>query len=1056
MTDINQDEIRNYLRAIERANNEEVKRQRFVTLLSNLFGGMDGAKKVIDDFIDGAEQPITKIKKIGKKSERGRADTQYNSVIIEFENSLEKTGLHAIDQLAEYVSGNWNSGESYNFTLIATDCITWKIYSPNIESLDFSKEIFADDIELIERETFVLTNRNLSEFYYFLDSILFSAEKKAPSLKAIKEHFGEGSSVFLTASSALEYFFQREKQSPTVKVAYEQWKRFLSIAYDKFDSSESVFITHTYLSIFSKLLTYEVLTQDEFIDEDELRGVLDGSIFERLNIKNFTDNDFFHWVSDDTIFKNLTPMFRKITGEFDNFDFSKIDEDILKGVYQDLIDRDTRHSLGEYYTPDWLCELIVAELQIESSSKILDPSCGSGSFLRAAIKKLECEKADLSASQIASQVCGFDIHPLSVQISKATVLIALKDKIKVSSRPITLSIFLANTLLTPVTAANLDLFGDNFDVLVDKEKISLNTKIFDDTQRFEEAVRTAGKLADHTKGKANFLSDEFNQILKNRLGQLPSNTLQSCMYDIYLALKKTKEAERDSIWEFILTNLYKPCFLRHSFDFVVGNPPWFTMKNITNKEYQEQLKDKAKDSGVWPEKVSNAPHLEIASVFLAHCTEYFLNDKGKLAFVLPKSFYYSDHHHNTRAGEARHVRILELWDLEDVTPLFNVPSCVFITERARGSMSKTFPKSGRPGKKISGRLKDHNSNLAQVESNLKITDTQYFFKKLGSASAFSDNKNNLNGIQSNAYKEVFSQGATIVPRNFYFIEPTQEVEGSLKGRIFTAQTSEDTNRKAKSPWKDKLISGRISGDYVFYTALAENLLPFHLYEPHRVVLPLKIKENSHIALRSSEDFLSSGDFEMAEWFNQVESTWEEHKTAKSKTMSNLDRLNYSRDLTSQNFLHDYLVVYNASGKDANSTVIQRSRLDLPIIIDHKAYLWTTNNFDEANYVCAFLNSQFANLMIKEFQSRGLFGVRDIHKVILDVGLEKYQPDNQLHVQLASISKECHAKVSGYIIDEDLPPVLPTHLLGKQRLGVRKFLNAELVLIDDLLREMHSR
>ena len=44
-------------------------------------------------------------------------------------------------------------------------------------------------------------------------------------------------------------------------------------------------------------------------------------------------------------------MFRKITGEFDNFDFSKIDEDILKGVYQDLIDRDTRHSLGEYYTP---------------------------------------------------------------------------------------------------------------------------------------------------------------------------------------------------------------------------------------------------------------------------------------------------------------------------------------------------------------------------------------------------------------------------------------------------------------------------------------------------------------------------------------------------------------------------------------------------------------------------------------------------------------------------------------------------------------------------------
>ena len=49
-----------------------------------------------------------------------------------------------------------------------------------------------------------------------------------------------------------------------------------------------------------------------------------------------------------------------------------------------LIDIDTRHALGEYYTPDWLCERVVDDLHLERGYYALDPACGSGSFLRAA------------------------------------------------------------------------------------------------------------------------------------------------------------------------------------------------------------------------------------------------------------------------------------------------------------------------------------------------------------------------------------------------------------------------------------------------------------------------------------------------------------------------------------------------------------------------------------------------------------------------------------------------------------------------------------------------
>ena len=40
-------------------------------------------------------------------------------------------------------------------------------------------------------------------------------------------------------------------------------------------------------------------------------------------------------------------------------------------------------------------------------------------------------------------------------------------------------------------------------------------------------------------------------------------------------------------------------------------------------------------------------------------------------------------------------------------------------------------------------------------------------------------------------------------------------------------------------------------------------------------------------------------------------------------MSNLGRLDRSSALTKQNFLFDNLVLYTASGKDANSTVLKR-------------------------------------------------------------------------------------------------------------------------------------
>ena len=124
-------------------------------------------------------------------------------------------------------------------------------------------------------------------------------------------------------------------------------------------------------------------------------------------------------------------MFRELNQQLNQYDFSDVREDILKGVYQELIDLETRHALGEYYTPDWLCERIVNSLKFEAKAMFLDPACGSGSFLRAFIARMRRDFPGLCAEALAEQVVGIDIHPLSVLIAKTTVLLSQEQ---VSSR----------------------------------------------------------------------------------------------------------------------------------------------------------------------------------------------------------------------------------------------------------------------------------------------------------------------------------------------------------------------------------------------------------------------------------------------------------------------------------------------------------------------------------------------------------------------------------------------------------------------------------------------
>lgn len=90
----------------------------------------------------------------------------------------------------------------------------------------------------------------------------------------------------------------------------------------------------------------------------DLRGLMDGVYFARqLNLRNLAEPDFFSWALDTPIEEDFLTLINDLFSHFFAFDFSRLSEDVLKSLYQELIDPETRHDLGEYYTPDWLAEL---------------------------------------------------------------------------------------------------------------------------------------------------------------------------------------------------------------------------------------------------------------------------------------------------------------------------------------------------------------------------------------------------------------------------------------------------------------------------------------------------------------------------------------------------------------------------------------------------------------------------------------------------------------------------------------------------------------------------
>lgn len=399
------------------------------------------------------------------------------------------------------------------------------------------------------------------------------------------------------------------------KEAYEEWLGYYTLIHGKFDTQKPVdfseleqiyklklddetlfnllFAIETYYASLMRVIAANIIDPDK-LKISNIDRVLDGSYFEEKFIYNYNCDCIYDWYVVDTNLKNdvLVPILKSVT----EVDKQMISANLLKDVYESIFPSKIRRGMGEFHTPDWLVDFIVNDILNADPDflhkKIIDPTCGSGSFLINILNRNNGDPDEIS------NLFGIDLNPISVLTTKTNLLINLNH----ISKPIVLQIFQADVIPTPIKSNTRDItsFDRSKSIRFKTKTITVeNTTTYDDVLELYLKVKS-GEIDP---------SDFFDLDNNYRLDEL------------YSAISPA-----------LLKNL----------DYVVGNPPWINWEYLP-EEYKLNNIDEWNRYKLFAMKGMNKNFIkeDISELITYVSIDRYLKNDGILAFVLKESLLKS-------------------------------------------------------------------------------------------------------------------------------------------------------------------------------------------------------------------------------------------------------------------------------------------------------------------------------------------------------------------------------------------------------------------------------
>ena len=532
------------------------------------------------------------------------------------------------------------------------------------------------------------------------DTALVALENIRPDRTSIEEQFGPKSPRYEQEVRELTTLYGQVASYETIRVKRRLWFELLRTAMGEIASSQAelddLFVRHTYLSaVIGMALQARFGIDIRQLAENNTADLLTGrEFYSRTGLQGVVESDFFTWPNE----VGGTSFFKTLARRVARFDWQQAPADLASILYEAVIPADERRQLGEYYTPAWLARAMVRELVPEPLGKtILDPACGSGTFVVEAVAHLleAAREARLDSKQtldwLRISVVGVDIHPVAVHLARAAWVLAAQPAIEAAVKQgfasaLTVPVYLGDAL--QLRFRTDDMFGEHLITIhaqdKDDNEIALDfpRTLVNDAENFDALMGDVSAYIESGQDPDQALDD-------NRIEAEARKTLRSTI----ASLQELHSQGRDHIWAYYTRNLVRPVTLaRQKVDVIIGNPPWINY-NQTTGDLRSGLERLSKQTyGIW-QGGRYATHQDVAGLFFARSVDLYLKDGGVIGMVMPHSALQAGQYAKWRTGAwsgghglatlSVDFSHMPAWDLEKLEPntFFPIPASVAFAKR---------------------------------------------------------------------------------------------------------------------------------------------------------------------------------------------------------------------------------------------------------------------------------------------------------------------------------------------------------------------------------------